>query len=332
MDSLFIYIILLFVSFIFALMFTPKFIKLTKQRGYTGTDMNKLSKSKVSELGGLPVFLSFILTILFSLLALYFMNGFSFSFFNILDFLLILFSFFLVFFMGFIDDVLGWKKGISQFQHFLFPIFFSIPIVILSLMHGFNSFYFPILGTVSVGLVYSLVLVPIAMTATTNAFNLFAGYNGLETGLGIIILSTISVFAYFENNLILFFILASFIGSLLGFYKFNKYPSKVFPGDIITLLIGFLAGVSAIYLKLEAIVFFLIIIYILEFIIKLIHKFKTECFGIVDKKGIIHPKKEGGSLTHLILSIKPFTERSFVSFVFILQILISIISILFYFY
>ncbi|MDD3178095.1 MAG: hypothetical protein PHR26_01115 [Candidatus ainarchaeum sp.] len=293
--------------------------------------MNKINKPLVSELGGIPVILSFIISLIFSFL---FYIIFSFDIFNIYN-LFILFSVFLIImliaFLGFIDDTLGWKKGISQFQHFLYPIIFSLPIILLTLFFGKTSFYIPLFGNLYIGVLYSFLLVPIAITATTNAFNLLAGYNGLEAGLGIIIFFTISIFTIFEQNFIILIILACWVGALFGFLHFNKFPSRIFPGDIITLVNGVLAGVCAIILNLEILIAFLIILFIIEFIIKAKYKFKTECFGIISKNGIIKPNPKKGSLIHFVLSKGVFTERKLVYFFYIIQILISVISLVLYF-
>jgi UDP-N-acetylglucosamine--dolichyl-phosphate N-acetylglucosaminephosphotransferase len=236
-----------------------------------------------------------------------------------------------MFFIGVIDDIFGWKKGISQWQHFLFPLFFSVPIIIYTLLVGINQIYIPILGTIYIGFIYSWFLVPIAITATSNSFNLFAGYNGLEAGLGIIILSTISIFAFFKLNITLLIILAAWIGSLAGFIKYNKYPAKVFGGDIITLINGLFAGISAIVLQLEILIAFLIIIYIIEFIIKAKHRFSTECFGIIQKNGILKANPKGGSLIHFALNKGKFTERKLVNTFYLIQIGISVISLILFF-
>jgi len=322
------------VSLILSLRLTSFFIKVISKTSFLGKDMNKYNKPNVCELGGIPVFLSFILSILFlfllNFLAINFFN-LNFSVIDLIPFSLMLISIFLIFIIGMIDDILGWKKGISQLQHFLYPLLFSVPMIVYALIYNLSSIYIPLFGTLNVGLVYVFILVPIAMTATTNVLNLLAGFNGLEAGMGIIIFLTISIFSLFLGNYTLLLILFAWIGALLGFLKFNKFPSKIFPGDMITLINGVLVGISAIVLGLELLVAFLIILFIIEFIIKAKHKFKTECFGIIQKNGILRPNPKGGSLTHFILSKGRFKERNFVFIFYLLQGAISIISLIFFF-
>lgn len=334
-EALFYFILLFssfFISFFFSLFITKRFILLIKKTNYLGKDMNKLEKPLVCELGGIPVFFSFILSLLFVFLLDYiFLINYNFLVIDFIQFCLILITLFLIFIMGFIDDILGWKKGISQIQHFVYPIIFSIPIIIYGIIYQLESIYIPLLGTLNVGFVYSLIFIPVAITATTNAVNLLAGYNGFEAGMGIIIFLTISIFSLFLGNITLLIILFAWISALLGFLKYNKYPSQIFPGDIITLMNGALIGISAIILKLELLIAFLIILFIIEFIIKAKHKFKTECFGIIQKSGIIKPNPKKGSLIHFVLSKGKFTEKRLVYTFYIIQGIISIISLFLFF-
>lgn len=338
MDVNFVYFILLLLSFVFslflALFLVPIFIRIISKTDFQGKDMNKYNRPLVCELGGIPVFLSFILSVLFIFLINFILIIFldlNFSLIDFIPFSLIIITFFLIFFVGFIDDILGWKKGISQLQHFLYPIFFSIPMVVYALVFKVTSIYIPIIGVLNVGLIYAFIFVPVALTATSNLLNLLAGFNGLESGMGIIIFLTISIFSLMQGNFTLLIILFAWIGALLGFLRFNKFPAKIFPGDIITLTNGALVGISSIVLGLELLIAFLIILFIIEFIIKAKHKFKTECFGIAKKNGIIDPNPKGGSLTHFVLSKGRFTEKKLVYTFYGIQGLISIISLALYF-
>lgn len=319
-------------SFLLSFFLVKKFIKIISKTNYLGQDMNKPEKPLVCELGGLPVFLSFILTMLFLFLIDYiFFLNFSFVFFDFIEFTLIILTIFLIFIIGFVDDILGWKKGISQIQHFSLPIIFSIPMIIYGIIYSLNNLYIPLIGNINFNLFYPFILIPIAITATTNAVNLLAGYNGIEAGMGLIIFLTIAIFSLFLGSFTLLVILFSWIAALLGFLIFNKYPSKIFPGDIITLINGALIGISAIVLQLEILIAFLIILFIIEFAIKAKHKFKTECFGIVQKNGIIKPNPKRGSLIHFVLSKGRFTEKKLVFTFYILQGIISVISLALFF-
>lgn len=318
-------------SWLIVVYLTPIFMRSLVKRGYLGKDMNKFSKPLVCELGGLPVFFSFIISLLFvfciNFILFIFLNT-SFPIINIISFFTIIITIFLIFLMGITDDILGWKKGITQLQHFFFALIFSLPFVIYSLVYKINSIYIPLIGTLNVGIIYAIIFVPIAISATTNLINLLAGFNGLEAGMGLIIFLTISLFSFFKKEFTLLLVLMAWCGALIGFLRFNKFPAKIFPGDIITLINGVLVGISAIILQLEFLIAFLIILYIIEFIIKAKHKFKTECFGIIQKNHILKPNPNGGSLTHFVLRQGKFTEKKLVNIFYLLQMGISFISII----
>ncbi len=330
--SLLIFISTLFMAWYVLLKITPWFIKVTRERGWLGRDMNKPEKNEVSELGGIPVYIGFVISLMFVLVIYYLFSFYHFSFINLTQLVLIFITMSLMMFIGFVDDVLGWKKGISQLQHFIYPILFSVPMIVFAIIYHINSIYIPFFGVLQLGLIYAWILVPIAIDATTNSFNLLAGFNGLESGLSAIIFTTIAIIAFIRGEITLLIILAAWIGALLGFLEFNKYPSKIFPGDIVTLVSGVLAGISAIILRLEFLIAFLIILFIIEFIIKANHRFRTECFGIPNKNGLLKANPKGGSLTHVVLRFGKgkLNEKNLVLVFYVIQLIISLLTLFFF--
>ena len=257
--TILIFILSFLVSFFILYKTTPYFIRLFIKNKFIGKDMNKPNKPEVSELGGVPVFFGFLLGLVIILVLGYILKYNS--LFNFTLLFIILCTMLLFFFMGFLDDILGWKKGITQWQHFYFPMILSFPIIIYTMIYHLTAVYLPIAEIfINFGLIYSWIFVPIIITATTNSFNLLAGYNGLEAGLGVIIFSTIALFSLALQNFTLLIILGLWIGALCGFLIYNSYKAKIFPGDIITLVNGSLAGISAIILHMEFVIGFLIIL------------------------------------------------------------------------
>ncbi|MEI8364658.1 MAG: hypothetical protein WCF78_04355, partial [archaeon] len=145
--SIIIFIFSLFLSWFILLLITPRFIILARERGWTGKDMNKFDKREVSELGGVPVFFGFSLSILFTIAIYYLISFTPYTFIDIRALLLIILTMLLTLFVGFVDDVLGWKKGISHVQHFVLPILFSVPMILFAIFYGINNLYIPFIGT-----------------------------------------------------------------------------------------------------------------------------------------------------------------------------------------
>jgi len=112
---------------------------------------------------------------------------------------------------------------------------------------------------------YGLVVLVI-LTATSNAFNLTDGLDGLAIGVGAIAFVSLGSFAYFSSNRIwadYFMILylphaaevtvfcGVLVGACLAFLWYNAYPAQVFMGDTGSLMLGGLLGAIALMVKKE---------------------------------------------------------------------------------
>jgi UDP-GlcNAc:undecaprenyl-phosphate GlcNAc-1-phosphate transferase len=89
----------------------------------------------------------------------------------------------------------------------------------------------------------------------SNAFNLLDNMDGLSSGV-----AGISAFIFFcisasQGQFFMAMILSIFMGSVLGFVKYNYYPSKIFMGDGGSLFLGYLLGtltISASYVTQQS--------------------------------------------------------------------------------
>ena len=79
---------------------------------------------------------------------------------------------------------------------------------------------------------------PIAISIGSNLTNMLAGLNGIESGLGIIALTSLTISCIILGKYDVTIISMSMLGALIAFLYFNKYPAKIFPGDTGTLIIG----------------------------------------------------------------------------------------------
>jgi len=286
--------------------------------------MNKYSKPKIPEGGGI----AFIFGVTFAVLLYVFIKTFYlFTTGNLPEVLAILVTLLLAGFLGFIDDILGWKAGLSQWQKPLLTIPIAIPLMVINAGNSVMSI--PFLGSVNFGITYPLLIVPLGIVGAANGFNMLAGFNGLEASMGIIILSTLGFIAWFNKILWLATITFSTVASLLAFLVFNKYPAKVFPGNSLTYAVGALIACVAILGNMEKIATFLFIPYFIELIIKAKNKFKTECFGIPQKDGILKPPKKVGSLTHILLKFAK-SEKGVVYSLLVIEVLLAFLSLIWF--
>ncbi|MBU2612707.1 MAG: glycosyl transferase family 4 [Nanoarchaeota archaeon] len=281
-------------SFLITLVLTPIWIKRAKKEKLTGQDVHKLKKEKIAEAGGISVLIGFIIGVFLYVSLKTFFFETELNLIRILGLLCVMFFAAIV---GIFDDFLGWKRGLKNRTRIILLLFAAIPLVAL------NAGNSTMMG-IDFGLLYPLILIPIAILATTSTYNFLAGYNGLEASQGILILGALSIITFATGNLWLSVISACMVASLLAFYLFNKYPAKVFPGDTLTYPVGALIGAIAILGNIEKIAIFFFIPYILEVILKLRGKLKKESFGKVQKDGSLelrYPKLYG--LEHVAIAV-----------------------------
>jgi UDP-N-acetylglucosamine--dolichyl-phosphate N-acetylglucosaminephosphotransferase len=324
------YFLIIAIAFLTVFIITPKIIKIMQERNFVGIDINKFDKRKVAELGGIPIFLGFVFG---TVSAIFFSTYLGFTL-ELLPFLAGLLTIIIIGFIGTFDDIIGWKKGIRQWQHALFPIAAALPLMAVRISNppisipfiGLipSEFMLPF-GVISFGVIYSLIFVPIGVTGASNATNMLAGLNGLESGLSILILTTLAIIAGFTGKIEAFVIALAMIGALLAFLKFNWFPSKIFGGDGLTLMSGASIAVVSILGDMEKIGVMLMILFFIEFFLKAKYKFQGECFGKPQKNGLLLSPTKKKSLTHYFMAIKPTTEKGVVLRILATQAIICII-------
>jgi UDP-N-acetylglucosamine--dolichyl-phosphate N-acetylglucosaminephosphotransferase len=275
----------------------PAWIRKAKQIDLIWEDMNKLPREKnVAGSGGITVVLGAIVGIFLyiALQTFYFksIDGTLVSIFAIIC------SVLLVSGIGFIDDLFGWKMGGLSIRSRIFLVLFSaIPLMVI------NAGESTIFG-INLGIIYPLIIIPLGILGATTTYNFLAGFNGLESSQGIIILSALAFVTYVTGNSWLSIILLCMVASLLAFYIFNKNPAKVFPGDVLTYSVGTLIAITAILGNIEKITVFFFIPYILEMIFKSRGKLKKHSFGTPNPDGSLEmPYEKIYGLEHLAIKI-----------------------------
>src|SRR5690606_1862445 len=109
---------------------------------------------------------------------------------------------------------------------------------------GFNSFHLPGVGDYMVGLWYIPIFI-FVIIATSNAFNIADGLDGLSGGLFTIAFSAYGVLALVNNQISLAIFCATVVGVLLAYLWFNIFPARFFGGDTYSLSFGATLGVVA---------------------------------------------------------------------------------------
>jgi len=321
-----------FISFFLTFFTMPFWIDKAKRAGLIWEDMNKYNHPKnVAGSGGIVVVIAFVVGVLYYVAVRTFvikdLDGVSLNIFALLNVILILSI------VGIIDDLLGWhNKGLSKRTRILLAFIASIPLVVINA--GSSSVNFPYFGLVDFGILYPLVLIPLGIAGATTTYNFLAGFNGLETGQGIIILSFLSFVAYVNGSPWLTIIGLVMVAALMGFLYYNKFPAKVFPGDSLTWTVGALIAGMAILGNFEKIAVFVFIPYILETILKLRGGLEKSSFGKPQKDGSLEMQYDKVyGLEHFAIKIlkktkKRVYESDVVWFIHGFQILFVILAII----
>jgi len=320
------------ISFGITFISIPFLIEKMKEKGLVSSDMNKKAKPLLPKIGGIAIFLGFIVASLISM-QLYSANI------NATMFFAAIISISLITLLGLLDDLLD----IPDIYRVILPAFAALPLMVVkagnSVMElpyignvnfDLGAYVLPVVGRIDVNL-YVLLLIPIGVVACANLINLLAGFNGLEVGgssVILIVLLAITSFMHFKGaeNADSVFLALSMLGASLAFLFFNIPPARIFPGNIATYMYG--AGIVAIVIlaNIERAGAICLVPQIIEFFLKARSKFQAENFGTL-KGNRLHYEGKVYSLTHLLMKYLKPTERELVLYLVLLQVVFGIIAL-----
>jgi UDP-N-acetylglucosamine--dolichyl-phosphate N-acetylglucosaminephosphotransferase len=217
---------------------------------------------------------------------------------------------------GLYDDF----KGISHRNKVILCFLAGIPLIFSVENRGINFILFEI----DFSYLY-YILIPIGITAAANSTNILAGFNGEAIGSGIIASSALAISIIVIGKD--YSIIIPFIASLIAFLFFNKYPSKVFPGDAGTLGIGcVIAGIGILY-KMEFIAAVCLFPQILEFLLKLKVRFSGKSYGPTKiESGVLVPPKYI-SVANFLTSHFRLDEKKLVLFIWAISAIFGGIAV-----
>lgn len=284
------------VSITAAFLVLPRVLRKLTGAGITGKDRNKPGAPPIPEMGGLGVFLAFNAGV-FAILALVDLDARQQA--TVLASLVVAAGAAMT---GVLDDLVVLRQ---RFKAFI-PVVFAAP---LALYVSDTSIVFPLVGRVEFWLFYPILLVPLGVACAANGFNILEGFNGLGTGLGIVIASAMVAIAVVQGNLTGLILLLPLLGALIGFLWFNHYPAKVFPGDTMTLLVGAVLAVGAMLSKIEFWGFLLFLPHVIEFLLKATAKFDAQSFAsrVLDDGTLVYEGRIR-SLPHIVMKRWRVTE------------------------
>lgn len=334
-ESTILIIIVFLLSLAFAFWFVPFIRKQHLKKKFVIEDMNKKSHPKIPGLGGIALVFAFILAITLTIALKLILN---FDSINLNLLLPALLSIMMMAFVGFADDVLMFPfRPIKP----ILALLASIPMAI-SFYNDSTAIRLPFINNeINIGLLYPLVLIPLLIAFGANVFNIMADFDGLSPGNGLVISAALfisSITAKQPTSALLF---ASLLGVLLVFFFYNKFPAKLFAGNIGTLFIGSVFAAGAIIGNIKYAFFIVMIPYLIHFLLQERIIFEKKRIlarprerGIPQNDGTIKSEyKKSYGLTHLLMLHFPkMTEKKLVYCLIGIEMAFAIAAVIFHFH
>jgi len=294
------FIIIFLYSYFATLWSIPYVTGKSKKYGYMTNDMYKKDKRSIVLLGGVSMFIGILVSLSLSEILL---KSLELGNLFILYFVVIVYGLF-----GLLDDIFKFK---TRYDKILATLVLTIPIA--SLIPD-TAIHF--LGySIQLDGLYSLLFVPMFVMFVANAINLHAGYNGLTTGLELILLITVGIKMYMVNGLGSLLFILPVLGVVMAFFPFVVYPAKVLPGNVGDFMVGCAIGALLITNGLTWFGAFILIPHIINFLMDsytiLLRKIPDVKFGYIREDGTIQAPitMKYKSLKFLIVSWFNLTER-----------------------
>lgn len=297
----------LVLAFVASVVFTPFVKRLAYRIGAVDRpNYRKVHARIMPRLGGLAIYLSFILTYL-----VYRPDG-EFDKALLIGATIIIIT-------GMLDDMLeitAKAKILGQLSAAaVIVVFGDIQVEFINLPFG---------GTLEFGY-FSIPLTILWIVAITNAVNLIDGLDGLAAGVSTIALITLSAMAIIIGNPFVASATAILAASTLGFLVFNFYPARIFMGDTGALFLGYMISVFAL-LGFKGVTMFALIIPIIMLGVPVSDTFFAIVRRLREKQPLSAADKS--HLHHCLLNVG-FTHRQTVLIIYSIAALFGVTALIF---
>ena len=193
-------------------------------------DSRRMHKKPVPRLGGLAIFLGFMVSILLFVHIDHQMKG-------------ILLGAVIIVVLGVVDDMTPLRakfKFLVQICAALVAVYHGVVIEILTNPNVFSDAPYWLLGWMK----YPVTVLWIV--GVTNAVNLIDGLDGLANGVSAISAATVLVIALITSDAQVAVVMAALVGACVGFLPYNLNPAKMFMGDTGATFLGFILSTMSI--------------------------------------------------------------------------------------
>jgi len=220
------YLVAFFFALLLAYLFTPLFQKIAVKFKILDHPVPnlKVHTKPIPYLGGLAIWLAFILTLLGVRFFTHFPTG------TLRNLRGIFYGGTLIMVLGLIDDIWKLDYRVKFFGQFIASI--------ILVLYNIRIEFIPSLSL-------SIFLTIFWIVGITNAINIIDIMDGLAAGVVVIVGLAFSFIALPTEKIYVNFAALALAGSCLGFLRYNWQPARIFMGDSGSLFIGFiLAAIS----------------------------------------------------------------------------------------
>jgi UDP-N-acetylglucosamine--dolichyl-phosphate N-acetylglucosaminephosphotransferase len=199
---------------------TPLWARHLKERGFVVEDVHKPGRPLVPRPGGPVMLLGFIA----AEALLYLASG-------DIRVLAVILTVAIAGLIGLVDDLLRLPGPAKP----LLLVGASLPLLLL----GAYSYRpeFPLYGPVRISIVYPILLLA-SMPIVANTFNSLDVVNGAVSGFTVVVSVPIAVAMVMKGDQAALAATLPLVAVSLAFYRWHKYPARVFPGDSGSLMLG----------------------------------------------------------------------------------------------
>lgn len=236
--SLFCMIAIFFlVPLTFMLIAMPYIIRNLQEKGPRVLDMYKPARPLIPTNGGIVILLISIFSL--SIISLFYHDFITPVNYAIIV-VVILFALF-----GLLDDMIN----IGRPAKLILLYYCSYPLLPFILT---TSVLVPMCGTIDLSILYPQIVITTYVPAVANLVNMHSGFNGLAPGVSLIVLMTLVLKNAWAGDIGNALFIVCLAGALFSYFLFERYPSRIFWGNIGALSVG--AGIGALIVTQEFII------------------------------------------------------------------------------
>ncbi len=272
-------------------------------------DERRMHKKPIPRLGGLAIFLGFLVSaLLFCKLDLQFTG--------------ILLGAVVIVTLGVIDDIMAlpaFIKFVVQIVAALIPALCGVVVDFIS-----NPFLWSEQSFIEFG-VFSIPITVLWIVLITNSVNLIDGLDGLAAGVSMISSFSLLLIALIMQDAGVAMIMAALAGGCVGFLPYNFNPAKMFMGDTGAMFLGYILAVVSVQGLFK---FYAIVSFAVPFLILGLPLFDTvfAIFRRISKgKNPMHPDR---SHVHHRLIDMGFSQKQAVAILYAMSGMLGLLAVI----